>query len=53
MDFSVEDIISQLVSGAGGGEEADLVEKMEEVSVQDVLDRLTRLHTECLISYPQ
>jgi len=46
---SVEDIISQLVSEGQGGEEEE--EWGEEVSVQDVVDRLTRLYTECLISY--
>ena len=50
---SVEDIISQLVSsgGAGGDGEGDMWEGVEEVTVSDVVDRLSRLYLECLISF--
>ena len=49
---SVEDIISQLVSAGSAGGEGDMWEGelAEEVTVSDVVDRLSRLHQECLIS---
>jgi len=49
---SVEDIISQLVSAGGAGVEGDMWEELaEEVTVSDVVDRLSRLYQECLISF--
>jgi len=49
---TVEDILSQLVSEVqGSAEEEEWEGGGEEVTVQDVVDRLSRLYYECLLSY--
>ena len=50
---SVQDIVSQLVtSGSWEGGEGEMWEgEVEEVTVQDVVDRLSRLYQECLVSF--
>jgi len=49
---TVEDILSQLVSEVqGSAEEEEWERGGEEVTVQDVVDRLSRLYYECLLSY--